>query len=103
MDRSSLRGSFLSRSFPMWIPKWQRDRKKGVDSPMPTEVVSNEELIARPQNNKQTEVEYLIGVVAGDKAKKLGRDRRTCMASSMGMVTAFLASNRDYEPHRHVA
>ena len=30
----------------MWIPKWQRDQKKGVDFPFPTEVLSNEEFIA---------------------------------------------------------
>lgn len=32
----------------MWIPEWQRDRLKDVKSPMPTQVVSNEELIPRP-------------------------------------------------------
>ena len=36
----------------MWIPKWVRDRKKGVDSAMPTQVVSNEELIPRPQTKE---------------------------------------------------
>src|SRR4051794_19161474 len=36
----------------MWIPKWQRDRDRGVDSPIPTQVVSNEEFIPRPQNAK---------------------------------------------------
>ena len=44
----------------MWIRKFQRDRKKGVDSPMPTQVLSNEEFIPRPQSKKQKEVEYLI-------------------------------------------
>ena len=33
----------------MWIPKWLRDRKKGVDSPMPTQVVSTEEFIPAPK------------------------------------------------------
>src|SRR5205807_2432212 len=80
----------------MWIPKWQRDRKKGVDSPVPTQVVSNEEFIPRPQNDKQKEVERLIGVLAEEKSKKLGLDRRSFMASSMGMATAFLASNMVY-------
>ena len=37
----------------MWIPKWLRDLKKGVDSPMPTQVVSNEEFIPRPQTQAQ--------------------------------------------------
>jgi predicted TIM-barrel fold metal-dependent hydrolase len=80
----------------MWIPKWQRDRNKGVDSPMPTQVVSNEEFIPRPQNDKQKQVEKLIGVMAEEKSKKLGLDRRTFMASSMGMATAFLAANQVY-------
>ena len=39
----------------MWVPKWQRDRAKGVDSPVPTQVVSNEEFIPRPQNARAHE------------------------------------------------
>jgi uncharacterized protein len=86
----------------MWIPKWQRDRKKGVDSPVPTQVVSNEEFIPRPQNEKQKEVERLIGVMGEEKAKKLGMGRRDFMASTMGMATAFLASNQVYGKHWEV-
>src|SRR5579863_8187531 len=78
----------------MWIRKFQRDRKKGVDSPMPTQVLSNEEFIPRPQNEKQKQVEYLIGQMAEEKSKKLGMDRRTFMASAMGLATCFLASNK---------
>jgi hypothetical protein len=80
----------------MWIPKWVRDRKKGVDSPVPTQVVSNEEFIPRPQNNKQKQVEALIGRLAEEKSRKLGMDRRAFMASSMGLATAFWASNQVY-------
>jgi len=83
----------------MWIPKWVRDRKKGVDTAMPTQVVSNEELIPRPQNKKQKQVEYLIGTMAEEKSKKLGLDRRAFMASSMGMATCFLAQNMVYGPN----
>src|SRR5215470_2029226 len=78
----------------MWIRKFQRDRNKGVDSPMPTQVLSNEEFIPRPQNEKQKQVEYLIGQMAEEKSKKLGMDRRTFMASAMGLATCFVASNR---------
>jgi predicted TIM-barrel fold metal-dependent hydrolase len=78
----------------MWIRKNQRDRKKGVDSPMPTQVLSNEEFIPRPQSEKQKQVEYLIGQMAEEKSKKLGMDRRTFMASAMGLATCFLASNK---------
>ncbi len=78
----------------MWIRKFQRDRKKGVDSPMPTQVLSNEEFIPRPQSRKQKEVEFYIGQMAEEKSRKLGMDRRTFMASAMGMATCFLASNK---------
>jgi hypothetical protein len=78
----------------MWIRKSDRDRKKGVDSPMPTQVLSNEEFIPRPQSQKQKQVEHLIGQMAEEKSKMLGMDRRTFMASAMGMATCFLASNK---------
>ncbi len=45
----------------MWIPKWVRDRKRGVDSPIPTQAVSNGEFIPRPQTREQKQVETLIG------------------------------------------
>ena len=77
----------------MWIPKWVRDRKKGVETAVPTQVVSNEEFIPRPQTTKQRQIEDLIMRMAEEKSKKLGLDRRSFMASSMGMATCFLASN----------
>ena len=48
----------------MWIRKVDRDRKKGVDSPVPTQQVSNEEYIPRPQTKQQKQVEHLIGEMA---------------------------------------
>lgn len=78
----------------MWIPKWFRDRSKGIDSPVPTQVVSNEEFIPRPQSKKQKQVEYLIQTMGEANAKRLGMSRRDYMASSMGLATAFLASNK---------
>jgi hypothetical protein len=80
----------------MWIRKFERDRKKGVDSPVPTQLVSNEELIPRRQTDKQKQVERLIGELSAERAKKTGMDRRRFMASSMGLATCFLASNRVY-------
>ena len=80
----------------MWIPKWERDRQKGVDSPIPTQVVSNEEFIPRPQNERQRRVESLTMEMAEVRARKLGLDRRAFMASSMGLATAFLAQNKVY-------
>ncbi len=86
----------------MWIPKWQRDQDKGVDSPVPTQVVSNEEFIPRPQTADQKKVERLIGELADEKSRKLGMDRRDFLSSSMGMATAFLASNMVFGPHWEV-
>jgi hypothetical protein len=78
----------------MWIRKYQRDRKKGVISPMPTQVVSNEEFAPRPQSEPQKHVEHLIGEMAEVRAKKLNLERRAFMASTMGMATCALASNQ---------
>jgi predicted TIM-barrel fold metal-dependent hydrolase len=80
----------------MWIPKWERDREKGVDSPIPTQVVSNEEFIPRPQNDRQRQVESLTMELGAERSKRLGMDRRQFMASSMGLATAFLAMNQVY-------
>src|SRR5579864_2466350 len=80
----------------MWIRKKQRDMNKGVDSPMPTQVVSNEEFIPRPQNERQKQVEHYIGEIADQNSKRIGMDRRKFMASSMGLATCFLASNKVY-------
>ena len=81
----------------MWIPKWKRDRARGVESPVPTQVVSNEEFLPRPQNDDQKKVERLIGEMSEENSKKLGMDRRTYLATSMGLATAFLAAGT-YNP-----
>ncbi len=60
----------------MWIRKALRDHRKGVDTPMPTQAVSNEEFIPRPQSEPQKQVEQLIGEMSEARAKKLGIDRR---------------------------
>ncbi|HEY7912058.1 MAG TPA: hypothetical protein VIG62_09130, partial [Blastocatellia bacterium] len=78
----------------MWIRKALRDIKKGVDSPMPTQVVSNEEFVPRPQSHQQKRVEHLIGEMAEQKSRKLGMDRRSFMSSAMGLATCFLAQNK---------
>ena len=61
----------------MWIRKGERDRMLGVDSPIPTQVVSNEEFIPRPQTEKQKQVENLIMEWGTRNSKKIGMSRRT--------------------------
>ncbi|MEK6237233.1 MAG: hypothetical protein N2C14_21190, partial [Planctomycetales bacterium] len=86
----------------MWIPKWQRDQNKGVDAPIPTQAVSNEEFLPQPQTDQQRQWEGLIGELSEEKSKKLGMERRDFMRSSMGMATAFMASNMVFGPHWEV-
>jgi uncharacterized protein len=78
----------------MWIRKGDRDRAVGVDSPIPTQVVSNEEFIPRPQTEKQKQVETLTMQMGTENAKRLNMSRRTYMASSLGITTALLAQNK---------
>ncbi len=80
----------------MWITKADRDYKKGVDSAMPTQLVSNEELIPRRQTEDQKKVEHLITEMSIEKSKKLNMERRKFMASAMGLATCFLAQNKVY-------
>jgi hypothetical protein len=51
------------------VVNW-RDLPKGVDSPLPTQVVSNEEFIPRPQNQAQKRVEHRIGEMAAEKVEE---------------------------------
>lgn len=77
----------------MWVRKGDKDQASGVDSPIPTQVVSNEEFIPRPQTERQKQIEDLTMEWGTRNAKKLGLSRRAYMASSMGIATAFLATN----------
>lgn len=77
----------------MWIRKGNKDKKNNVDSPVPTQVVSNEEFTPRPQTKKQKQIEALSMEWGERNAKKLGMTRRQYMASSMGIATCFLAAN----------
>jgi len=44
----------------MWIKKFHRDHKEDLRSPIPTQVVSNEEFLPTPQTKQQKQVEDLI-------------------------------------------
>ena len=86
----------------MWIRKHDRDRRKGVDSPVPTQMLSTEEFVPRRQNPAQKQVEGLIGEMSEDNSKKLSMNRRDYMRTSMGLATCWLASNRVYGEHFEV-
>jgi len=76
-----------------WIKKNLKDEKDGIDSPVPTQIVSNEEFTPMPQTEDQAKVEERIGALADTYSSKLGVNRRDFMRSSGGMAAAFLAMN----------
>ena len=78
----------------MWIKKFHRDHKEDLRSPIPTQVVSNEEFLPRPQTKQQKQVEDLIQNLAAQYGKKTGLNRRDFLKTSSGMAVAFLAMNQ---------
>ena len=70
-----------------------------MESPIPTQVVSNEEILPRPQSEKQKQVERLINEMGEANAKKLGLKRRDFMRTTMGFATALLAMNKVFGNH----
>ncbi len=69
--------------------------KQGVlsASPIPTQVVSNEEFSPHPQTAAQALVEHLIDEAADRAGAGLGVTRRDFLRRSGGMAVAFLAMN----------
>jgi predicted TIM-barrel fold metal-dependent hydrolase len=62
-------------------------------SPLPTQLVSNEEYNPLPPSPAQLEVERRINTTADCMARRLGIDRRAFLRSTGGMAAAFLAMN----------
>jgi predicted TIM-barrel fold metal-dependent hydrolase len=76
-----------------WVRKWSRDAGTDGFSPLPTQVVSNEEYIPLAQTAEQARVAELLDENARRSARRLGLSRRDFLASSAGMASAFLALN----------
>lgn len=62
-------------------------------SPLPTQIVSNEEFIPPPQTAAQKRVEGLIDAVGNRVSRKLGITRREFLKTTGGMAAALLAMN----------
>ena len=67
-------------------------------SPVPTQIVSNGEYNPLPQTDDQAKVEGLIKEMGDYQAQRNGMDRRSFLATSAGMATAFLAMNKVFGP-----
>ena len=80
----------------MWIKKTAKDKETGDSSPIPTQIVSNEEFPPLPQTPDQKAVENKVKELADTFASKLGTTRREFLKTTGGMATGFLAMNAIY-------
>lgn len=80
----------------MWIKKTAKDKETGDSSPIPTQIVSNEEFPPLPQTPDQKAVEDKVKELADTFASKLGTTRREFLKTTGGMATGFLAMNAIY-------
>ncbi len=87
----------------MWIRKNRKDRMIGRCTPIPTQIVSNEEFVPMPQTEDQRRVEHRISELADRYARRLGISRRAFLQSSGGMAAAFMAMNDVFGPVFRVA
>jgi uncharacterized protein len=76
-----------------WTRKWAHDVDTDAFSPLPTQVVSNEEYLPLDQTAEQQHVAALVAETARRNAWRLGTSRRQFLSSSAGMASAFLALN----------
>ncbi len=77
-----------------WIRKWRDDARTDAWSPMPTQVISNEEYAPLPPTAPQRQVARLLQDAALRNARALGLTRRDFLASGPGLAAALLAMNR---------
>ncbi len=77
----------------MWMKKTAKDHATGEGTPIPTQIVSNEEFPPLPQTPDQKKVEERVKELAGQFANKLGMSRRDFLRTTGGMATGFLAMN----------
>ena len=65
-------------------------------SPIPTQIVSNDEYYPTPQTPKQREVEARVKALGNELAKKMGMSRRQFFKTASGMAAAFVVMNDVY-------
>ncbi len=67
-------------------------------SPVPAQIVSNDEYMPSPQTAKQKEYEARIKALGSELAKKHGTTRRKFFKTAAGMAASFVAMNDTYGP-----
>ena len=82
----------------MWIRKSDKDRQTGRGTPVPTQIVGNEEFEPMPQTADQRRVEQRIFELADQYSSRLGMSRRAFLRTSGGMAVSFMAMNEVFGP-----
>ncbi len=82
----------------MWKRKNEHDRIAGIQLPIPTQIVSNEEYLPTPQTPEQRNVERLLKEWSAQRSRQMGLSRREFLAGSCGMAMAFMAMNEVFGP-----
>ena len=67
-------------------------------TPVPTQVVSSDEFMPVPQNERQRKVEARMNELGDDYGRRNGLSRRQFFQTAAGMATAFVAMNEVYGP-----
>jgi len=62
-------------------------------TPIPTQIISNDEYIPAPQSEQQKQVEARLLDMGDELGKKQGLDRRQFFQTAAGMAAAFVAMN----------
>jgi predicted TIM-barrel fold metal-dependent hydrolase len=82
-----------NRARRVWKRKCDVDAERGIATPVPMQIVSNEEFAPPPQSEEQRRVEHVLSDLAARNARKLGISRRRFLSTTGGMATAFVALN----------
>src|SRR5947209_1011023 len=78
----------------MWVRKCDLDAQAEAPSPIPTQIVSNEEFVPLPQTPEQKEFEARLTELSEQHARAQGVSRRDFLRSGAGMAAALVALNQ---------
>jgi uncharacterized protein len=82
----------------MWVRKCDLDAQADAPSPIPTQIVSNEEFIPPPQTPQQKEFEARLNEISDRSAQRQGLSRRDFLRTGSGIAAALLALNQVFGP-----
>lgn len=77
-----------------WRRKWAQDLETEDWSPLPLQVVSNEEYLPLPRTRQQAHAAAVLREASGRQARRLGLGRREFLRTTSGLAAAFLAMNQ---------